>query len=738
MSAGGYILGLVLLALIVAPLAAGAVRVRARLLPGWDGAPARVAEAVLALGAVVVLSELLGSVGLFHEAALIPASLLAGAAAWRWGEAGAASPGGALPGGASPGGAASPGGGPGPTIAAPRQSRPLTWVALAGCTLVAVAWLERTYHAVHNGMTDSDTLWFHVPYAARWVQEGSLTALHFTSYEPLTTFYPSTPSLLHAIPMLTFGTELLSPYLNLGWLALALAAGWAIGRPFGVAPATLLASALLMGSPIIVGMQAGSAKDDAPGLALVLVAVALLVNARWDVYRGYSNDRRPNAHGIAVAGLAAGLLLGTKLSMVAPALALFIAAVVAAPRARRLATGGIWAGMLFVGGGFWYLRNVGETGNPVPWFEVNAGPLSLQSPELAPYTERYVTGAVSDYLTEPGFIGDYLTPSLEGAFGPAWWALLALALAGIIGALATGDRLLRALGGAGLLMAVGYVLTPGGAGGSPDGVPHLVFWSMRYLAPALVVGLVLLPLLPAVRQRPAWPITATVAVLLATQFAEGGFAIWDGRPPIAVLLAPPAALAAFVAARVMHGRWGTRGLAAAAAAAALLVLAGGWRAQDIYFDNRYTDPASPLAMPFDWARDVEDARIGIVGFYLQSPLLGEDLSNHVQYVGHEDGDGEFRSVRSCAEWRAELAAGDYDYVVTAPFNFPWGATNDVYPREARWTETDPSARRIERNGAVAIFELNGDPNPATCASDGFPARDGEEGGEETGPARPTS
>ena len=77
----------------------------------------------------------------------------------------------------------------------------------------------------HTGMTDPDTLWYHVPYAARWVQEGSLTALHFTSYEPLTTFYPSTPSLLHAIPMLTFGTELLSPYLNLGWLALALTAG---------------------------------------------------------------------------------------------------------------------------------------------------------------------------------------------------------------------------------------------------------------------------------------------------------------------------------------------------------------------------------------------------------------------------------------------------------------------------------------------------------------------------------
>ncbi|HEX8647762.1 MAG TPA: hypothetical protein VF715_12740 [Thermoleophilaceae bacterium] len=711
MSAGGYILGVVLLALIVVPLAAGAVRARARLLPGWDGAPARVAEAVMALGALVVLSELLGTAGLFHEAALIPAALAAGAAAWRWG---------------------SPSSPSGQVVEQPRR---LTWAALAGCALVAVAWLERTYHAVHNGMTDSDTLWYHVPYAARWVQEGSLTGLHFTSYEPLTTFYPSTPSLLHAVPMLAFGTEFLSPYLNLGWLALAFTAGWAIGRPFGAAPATLLASALVMGTPIIVGMQAGSAKDDAPGIALVLCAVALLVNARGDGYRGYGTGKRPEVAGFAVAGLATGLLIGTKLSMVAPALALSIAAVAAAPRARRMTAGGLWAAMLFVGGGFWYLRNLAGTGNPVPWFEVNAGPLSLPSPELAPYTERYVTESVADHLGEAGFVGDYLTPSLDGAFGPAWWALLALALAGMAGALVRGGRLLRALGAAGLLMAAAYVLTPGGAGGSPEGIPHLVFWSMRYLAPALAVGLVLLPLLPAARTRQAWPVVLLAVVLLATQFAGGGFAIWDGRPPFAVLLAVPLAAVAALA----WSRLRSDGLRiAAGAAAALALLAGGWKAGDVYFDNRYTDPASPLAMPYGWAKTVEHARIGIVGFYLQSPLLGEDLSNHVQYVGHSDGDGTFRSVRSCAEWRTELAEGGYDYVVTAPFNFPWGATNGVYPREARWTETDPSARRIGRDRSVAIFELRGKPDPSTCASDGFPDRGELPGSEGTGPSRPSS
>lgn len=709
MSAGDYLLGVVLLALIVVPLAAGALRVRARLLPAWNGAPARTAEAVIAIGALVVIAELLGSVGLFDEAALVPACLAAGAAGWAWGER------------------------PATALPAPPQGRVPTWIALGGSAVVAVAWLDRTYYSVHNGMTDPDTLWFHIPYAARWVQEGSITGLHFTSYEPLTTFYPSTPSLLHAIPMLAFGTEVLSPYLNLGWLLLALTAGWAIGRPYGVAPATLLGSALVMGTPIIVGMQAGSAKDDAPGLALLLAAVALLVNA-W--------SEREREGGLPpatlIAGLAAGLLLSTKLSMVAPAIALTGAAVAAAPRARRPATAAAFAGMLVLGGGFWYLRNLFQTGNPAPWFEVDVGPIHLPSPELAPYTERYVTGSVADYLTQAGFFGDHLLPGLDSAFGPAWWAIVALALIGLVGVVVRGGaRPHRALGVAGLAMGVAYVFTPGGAGGTPEGFPHLVFWSMRYLAPALAVGLVCLPLLPPVRRRPAWGLATIGAVLLATQFADGPFGLWSTRPPLAVLVAPLLAAVAVLGFRSARDRAGRAGVLAAAAAAALLLMTAGWKAQDIYFSERYTDPASPLAGAYSWARDARDARIGIVGFYLQSPLLGEDLSNHVQYVGHDGGDGEFRSVASCSEWREALAAGDYDYVVAAPFNFPWGASNR-YPREAHWTETDPAAQRIGASGPVAIFKLTGAPNPATCADDGFPDRGGAETEQETGPSRPSS
>ena len=45
MSFGQYLFGVIGLALVAIPMAMGGVRLRRRLLPGWEGAPARLAEA---------------------------------------------------------------------------------------------------------------------------------------------------------------------------------------------------------------------------------------------------------------------------------------------------------------------------------------------------------------------------------------------------------------------------------------------------------------------------------------------------------------------------------------------------------------------------------------------------------------------------------------------------------------------------------------------------------------------
>ena len=79
MSFGGYLAGVAGLVAIALPLGLASVRLRGRLLPGWDGAPARLVEAVLGLSLLTIMLQLLGAVGLFYAWALIAASIAIGA-----------------------------------------------------------------------------------------------------------------------------------------------------------------------------------------------------------------------------------------------------------------------------------------------------------------------------------------------------------------------------------------------------------------------------------------------------------------------------------------------------------------------------------------------------------------------------------------------------------------------------------------------------------------------------------
>jgi hypothetical protein len=686
MSAERYLLGAALLAAMLAPIAYGAARVRARALPGWMGAPARLAEAVIGLALVIAVLQLVGIVGLFGVVPVLLGCAAAGLAAAAWSRRGAADEAGERP--------------PSPPVG------PLgAVVAATACAVVATGWAERVDFSIHAGMYDPDTLWFHLPYAARFAQEGTIAPLHFTSFEPLTTFYPGTTNLLHALGILAFDRDVLSPLVNLGWLALALLAGWCVGRPFGAAPATLTGTALVAGAPIMIGMQAGSAKDDVAGLALLLAAAALLLNARGR-----------NA-AIALAALATGLVLSVKLSVILPALALALGGVLVARRGERRRAAAMWGAALVAGGGFWYLRNLFAIGNPVPWVGIDLGPVSLPRPELLPFSERYVKLSIADYVDDGGFWGTWFEPALDQAFGPGWWAIFGLAVLGAVLAIGRGPTpVVRMLGGVALASAVAYAVTPATAGGSPEGVPHLVLWSLRYLTPALALGLALLPLAPWLAGRRGWiPLGAFAVLLAVTQAADGPFQLWADFPSLRVSAAGAVVVAgAALAAAVARSRPSRRVLAAGGAALAVAVLAVGWRVQDIYLDKRYTDPAAPLAGAYSWARQVRDERIAIAGSYLQYPLYGEDLSNRVQYLGDPGPDGAFEPITSCRDWRRALNDGGYRYVVTAPFNFPW-TVSPGEPPEARWTRTDRAATEIASDGShVSIFRVDDRLDPAAC------------------------
>lgn len=80
LSAGSYILSVALLAVLVLSLGFSAVRLRQRLMPDWEGAPAHLVEAVVGVALLIWIAELLGVVGLLYAGTLVAVAVLVVAA----------------------------------------------------------------------------------------------------------------------------------------------------------------------------------------------------------------------------------------------------------------------------------------------------------------------------------------------------------------------------------------------------------------------------------------------------------------------------------------------------------------------------------------------------------------------------------------------------------------------------------------------------------------------------------
>ena len=702
LSAGEYLLGVAELAVILGAVGYFAWCGRAALLPAWGGAPARLVEAVIGIAALVLLAELVGTFGLFGDTSMLVGSLALAAGARI-----------SLHGRRSGNEAGRP--------PAPSASRIAIWVAAAACAAVAAAWVVPTLAALAGGMDRADSLWYHMPLAARYAEGGDLARIdHF---DPIffAAYYPANSEILHAIPLLAFGRDILSPLLNLGFLALGLLAAYCIGRPWGVGPQSLIGGAIALGAQNLVEFQAGEALNDITGVAFVLAAVAILVNngARpAEPYKTVAGERKRTARAaIAVAGLAAGLAAGTKLSFLAPVLALSLGAAVIA-KGARLKTFAWFAIPAFVGGGYWYLRNLFAVGNPIPY--TGFGPLDLPHPDRA--FELREGFSVAHYATDTQIWADWFFPGLDESFGFLWPLTLAAFIGG--GAYAIwrgGEPIIRALGAVVVFTTIAYVFTPLTAAGE-EGEPIAFVWNVRYLAPAAAVGLALLPCLPIARgsERARQIALAGLAILFAATIVD--LVQWQQGHVKGAVAAGVGVIAGFAAIRVLidrdlFGRVSPPAWAAAAAATAAAVLAAGWWEQNHYLERRYDNlsPSLKLADAVRWARDVRGAKVavaGIRGVFNQYPFYGTDLSNEVQWLGTEGPDGAYERIPTCEGWRRELADGGYTHVVTTYDPFRPGTLTDT--KEGLWTRRIPEAKTIVRDGPVAVYELEPGAAPAPC------------------------
>ena len=720
MSFGAYLTGVLGLAAIAVAMGLVAVRIRGRLLPGWDGAPARLAEAVIGLSALTLLFQLLGAIGLFEPAVLVGASIAAGAGVWL----GVPRPADTTP--AIP---------PSPRVP-PLQMA----IALAVAAFLAAHWATGLQDVWARGMLTFDTLWYHGPFAARIAEEGSLWGLHFTDPLYLNWFYPENSELLHATGISLLDRDLFSPLVNFGWLGVALLAAWCVGRPYGVAPLSLVAVALTLDIGPMVPREAGTPANDIAPVALLLAAAAVLINAAAQARGATAAARTFHSGGpplrgllpmgaLLVAGLAMGLALGTKLTIAGGVAAMAVGVpLVMPPGVRRKAT------LVFLGGvaataAFWFIRNLIHSGNPLPWLG-ELGPIDLPGPDRG--LEGRDNFTVSHYLFDPdtSVWSQYFFRPITNLLGPAWPLFLGLSAAGAVLAIARPRTpVVRMLGAVTVVAAIAYLFTPLTAAG-PEGQPLAFGINLRYLVPALALGLALLTLEPKLTpERFRLPLLAggALVMVITSKYSDSAY-IWS--EPFASI--PFAALIGLMLIGVPVGiallaRRGAGRAIAASALAAVVVVAIGWERQDDYLDSRYTR-AEDFRFQLDelatWAKDTTGLEIGVVGTsgaYNQYLLYGDELSNRVQYIGRELDAGDFRSLGAdggagkCPQLVEAVNEGGYDYVVTTPeldLNDP--ATAKTSP-ERGWLSGTEGAQEVLREGRVSVFRISGELDPAACA-----------------------
>jgi len=248
-------------------------------------------------------------------------------------------------------------------------------------------------------------------------------------------------------------------------------------------------------------------------------------------------------------------------------------------KSKVLLAGGIWLGIVVLLFVIFGSNGKNEDFKPQnefklhPWISIHLGPIDLPSPEQALGGRE--AHSVFSYVTNGSVWSDWFFPGLHGALWIVWPVVGAAALAGLLLALipllfsrtsaspprwwaenptdspvfgpstsAAGRTMagvLAIVGLVGLAAAVSWLVSPTSASG-PSGMPRGFESGVRYLTPALILGLALLPTVP--------PLRALAARLAADMDREGrrrmveellGVIIGEDDPEIGLERAQPLA-----------------------------------------------------------------------------------------------------------------------------------------------------------------------------------------------------
>ncbi len=711
-----YLVGTIAMLAIVLSLWLGGYWLRRWIVPEFSGALAHLADLTIAVALLIIALQILGTLSLLTLGGITVGCIVVPLAAAAIGRHFA------------------------PTevepIAAPKVPAWAVLVALGVASWVVAEWTFPSQLSLDQGMFGGDTTWYHMPASARFIQEGSTNPLHFTDPLRLAVwFYPQSSELMHGALIGLMKSDWLSPLFNMFSVGVGLLACWCVGRPYGVGPATLVGGAIFLASGVMIETQPGEGRNDIVCFAFLVAFAAFLINGhqRRAPKAGAVEDKPdPSAPlldrgPLILAGIAAGIAISIKVSMLAPVGVILIGMILVSGRGRRMITAAWLGGSILVVGGYWYVRAMIYTGgNPVP--AVSGGPLKLPQPDQMPLDPR-PRFSVFHYITDLDIYRYWFFPRLDDAFGILWPLLLVmLAAAAVYIALRAKNKVIRVLAAAALVTAFVYLLTPLTAAGQ-EGEPRGFFTNTRYLLPGLLLAATLLPIARPLRapEGRANKVLIFLTVIFAITVLTSprwypGLILGTIFLTLAIVWAP-------VGLTWLHQHKKAPLSVIVTSIAAIVLVAVVWgRGEEVGYANKHYTRSTLFLQEggpqeaFDFTRNLEDKRIALAGsgeiYFGQYGFYGVDLSNHVEYIGKEGDNGTYRLYTSCEGFIDKINEGDFDYIITSENTQDSPDSDYFYPVNS-WIRDNPGVRMVVEEPDITpqpdyVYEVTGELDPGAC------------------------
>ncbi len=702
MPPGEYLAGLALFAATWGAVGLAALIVVRRRLAHLGGAPAVLAFGVIVCAGVIAVHLVPGMLGVLSRGTALACGLLVVSAATLVPEAVGARP--------------RRGWGPRPPVARP------AWVAVAIAGAGLLVWTA-TAGWIHAGVasSDIDTLTFHTPNVAKWIQSGSFWRVD--QFSPLLANgnYPQNGDVVFLSAILPWETDAFTRLVGIPFLALAALAVYAVALELQAPRAHAAMFALVFASlPAALFATHEGAKTDTIMLASFGAGVLFLL-------RHFRTGHRSE---LVLAGVGLGVAFGTKwygVSSVVALLAFWAAVWLVAGRSPRAlaANAGVLSALVALNGGFWLLRNLVVSGNPVLPARVGLGDLTLFDASRD-FIRECGGSSIASYVAQPGIWSDFILSAYRDNYGLPGLALAAgvagasALLAGALGRRRFERRFharLAALTALAVLLACVYAITPYSAFGA-RGAPTLVGANARWLLPALLVAAAVTAAAAGRLGRRAGSAVALAGLVAVADGVRRGFAV-----PRSDVALTAGVLAVAGLGGVLVAAWAGLGAGpptrrrsldarpvAALAAVAVIAAAGvGYQRQQRFFDTRYSE-GDPVVTYFS-QRAPASIRVGLAGIFSVEglspvlPAFGPRLRNHVSYVGREVR-GQLREYETYAGFRAEVRREGFDLLLVGKGDYPGCEVPGSARREAAWARR-AGFRRVADSDRMSLYERAG-------------------------------